>query len=156
MTKRQYAKALYTIALTAVAHLMRGGDGVEDILAQCEHTACAIQEQFGLDASVMDAYHHLIHAFEVGNISDKVWNSMTLQAAEHAKSVIYALCDRLKDPREIMRHVRTADKLVYTWQPNRSMVDRQTGEDYWEAFMDDMSKTYQKGEWPFFPRGHRE
>ena len=39
--------------------------------------------------------------------------------AEHAKDMVYALCDELDDPKEIMRHVRTADEMMSVWESEK-------------------------------------
>lgn len=34
--------------------------------------------------------------------------------------MIYALCDNLADPKEIMSHVRTADEMMEVWEAIRN------------------------------------
>ena len=33
--------------------------------------------------------------------------------------MVYALCDELDDPKEIMRHVRTADEMMSVWESEK-------------------------------------
>ena len=39
--------------------------------------------------------------------------------AEQAREMIFAMCDRLDDPKEVMQHVRTACEMLEVWEPER-------------------------------------
>ena len=40
--------------------------------------------------------------------------------AEQAREMIFAMCDRLDDPKEVMQHVRTACEMLEVWEPERN------------------------------------
>ena len=39
--------------------------------------------------------------------------------AEQVRDVIYEMCDRLDDPKEVMKHVRTAGEIIDIWDPEK-------------------------------------
>lgn len=80
---------------------------------QFAYTAEAICRAYGLDGSAMEEFRQ-----EVAKAEDSSWSdSIPYQDAENARDVIYEMCDQLTDPREIMRHVRSASEMLYIWDP---------------------------------------
>lgn len=80
---------------------------------QFAYTAEAICRAYGLDGSVMEEFRQ-----EVAKAEDSSWaDGIPYQDAENARDLIYEMCDRLTDPKEIMRHVRNASEMLYVWVP---------------------------------------
>lgn len=42
--------------------------------------------------------------------------SFNTEDVKNAKEIVYALCDKLDDPKEIMQYVRTVDEMMNVWE----------------------------------------
>ena len=88
----------------------------EDVLKRLEQTAESIRKTFGLDGKIMNEYRSKVAAAkEVGIITSELYHS----EAEQVRDVIYEMCDRLDDPKEVMKHVRTAGEIIDIWDPEK-------------------------------------
>lgn len=101
---------------TAVAVILTIDDAGDNLVNELEYTAKSIHQAFGLDESVMSEYQQAINAAQ--KTASITSNPVRYQEAENTRDMIYELCDGLDDPKEIMRHIRTASELMYVWMPN--------------------------------------
>lgn len=63
---------------------------------------------------IIEEYRDMIKGAR--NRTKFIGGSFRYADAENAKDMIYALCDGLDDPKEIMCHVRTADEMLAVWE----------------------------------------
>ena len=101
---------------TAVAVILTIDDAGDNLVNELEYTAKSIHRAFGLDESIMSEYQQAIN--DAKSTASIVSDSVRYQEAENTRDMIYELCDGLDDPKEIMRHVRTANELLNVWFPN--------------------------------------
>ena len=88
----------------------------EDALQRLEQTAESIRKTFGLDGKIMDEYRiKVAAATEVGIITSELYHA----EAEQVRDVIYEMCGRLDDPKEVMKHVRSAGEIIDIWNPEK-------------------------------------
>lgn len=88
----------------------------EDALQRLEQTAESIRKTFGLDGKIMDEYRIKVAAAkEVGIITSELYHA----EAEQVRDVIYVMCGRLDDPKEVMKHVRSAGEIIDIWNPEK-------------------------------------
>lgn len=87
------------------------------LIEQLEQTAVALQRTYGLDNEVIEKYHNTMET--VKEIDIVLPGTIRYAEAEQARETIYAMCDQLDDPKEIMRYVRTAREMLEVWYPER-------------------------------------
>ncbi len=113
-TRKNIRKSIEVLGKTAIRLLSlydaERYDG--DLAERLEITAEALQKQFGLDDAVMEEYRQSVQMAKGAELTEQ---DIRYQEAEEARDMIYALCDRLSDPREIMRHVRSAQEMLEIW-----------------------------------------
>ncbi len=85
-----------------------------ELAESLEEAAEAMQKHYELDTSIMERYRAKAAASRDITIGEM--DSVTEQEMEQAHDMIYITCDHLTDPKEIMRHVRTANEMMYMWQ----------------------------------------
>ena len=91
-------------------------DGAEELLERLEQTAERLQKTFGLDGDIMDEYRSKVEsAKEVRRITSQLYPA----EAKQVRDTIYEMCDRLDDPKEVMKHVRTAGEIIDIWDPEK-------------------------------------
>ncbi len=113
-TQKNIKKSIEVLGKTTIKLLSlydaEGYDG--DLAERLEITAEALQKQFGLDGTVMEEYRQSV---QMAKETEPTMQDIRYQEAEEARDMIYALCDRLSDPQEIMRHVRSAQEMLEIW-----------------------------------------
>jgi predicted house-cleaning noncanonical NTP pyrophosphatase (MazG superfamily) len=78
-----------------------------------EQAVAAMVRHYNLDESVLDEYRQTIEAAN-GEITEAAAETTYLDA-EDARDMILDLCDKLTDPKEIMRFVRAAIEVANVW-----------------------------------------
>lgn len=117
--KQNIRKDINTICQTAITVIETTEPGEEsDLVQRLGQTADAIAAHYGMEPELMEGYHALIKATLKKAEFDK--QASSFRDAEQAKELIYALCDNLADPKEIMSHVRTADEMMAVWESARN------------------------------------
>lgn len=109
-------ESVRTIMKAAMVSIFAMDTCDEELLERLEQTAERLQKTFGLDGDIMDEYRSKVAAAkEVGIITSELYHS----EAEQVRDVIYEMCDRLDDPKEVMKHVRTAGEIIDIWDPEK-------------------------------------
>lgn len=117
--KQNIRKDINTICQTAITVIETTEPGEEsDLVQRLGQTADAIAAHYGMEPELMEGYHTLIKA--TLKKSELERQASSFRDAEQAKELIYALCDGLADPKEIMSHVRTADEMMAVWESTRN------------------------------------
>lgn len=76
------------------------------------HNPFSENKTFGLDGDIMDEYRSKVEsAKEVRRITSQLYPA----EAKQVRDTIYEMCDRLDDPKEVMRHVKTASEILDIW-----------------------------------------
>ena len=111
-TREQAELAIRTLGKSAaVAVVTQETSSLSD---QFAYTAEAVCRTYGLDGNVMEAFWQ-----EVTKVEDSICaDAIPYQDAEITRDLIYDMCDQFNDPKEIMRHVRTATEMLYIWLPS--------------------------------------
>ena len=107
-------EAVETMRKTAVMAQADLGEYGEELAADLENLAQAVQETFEIDASVMDEFRTAVTAAK-----ETLCKSMEITGQDdldHAHGIAYLLCDQLEDPKQIMRYVRTANEMLHAWK----------------------------------------
>lgn len=104
---RESIKTILKMALTVEATRDEYG---EDLAERLENTAQKLQTTFEIEESIMKEFH-------TAKETSKKWNlgiplEVTSKDIDDAREMIYALCDRLESPKEIMYHVRNATEMM--------------------------------------------
>lgn len=117
-SKQNIRKHINTICVTAITVLETlGNDEDYDLVDRLTQTAEAIATHYEMEPELMEEFHSLINAArKKANLDEKHFR---FNDVEQTKEMIYALCDNLTDPKEIMNHVRTADEMIAVWEPER-------------------------------------
>lgn len=117
--KQNIRKYINTICQTAITVIETTEPGEEsDLVQRLGQTADAIAAHYEMEPELMEGYHALIKATLKKAELEK--QASSFRDAEQAKELIYALCDNLADPKEIMSYVRTADEMMAVWESTRN------------------------------------
>lgn len=109
--KENVKKSIQAILKTAITVQHTLDEYGEDLAERLEQTAEAIQKTFELEPSLMDEFRHSMKAAKELDLG--IPTELSYTEVEQAREMVYAMCDRLDDPKEIMRHVRTASEMQY-------------------------------------------
>lgn len=107
---RKHIKAILKTALAAQNAL---GEYGEDLAERLEQSAEAIRKSFEMEESIMTDFRDKMKMAKELNIGLPA--EISYKEIEQAREMIYAMCDRLDDPKEIMCHVRTAQEMQEVW-----------------------------------------
>ena len=117
-SKKNIRKHINTLCNTALVVIETLGDeDAADLSERLEQTAKAIAEHYDMEPELMEELHAMLMAARRRNALNQ--KGISYIDAEHAKDMVYALCDELDDPKEIMRHVRTADEMMSVWESEK-------------------------------------
>lgn len=108
-------RAIQTICKTAAAVWNTLDEDGSDLIDRLEQTAASIQQRFELEGDAPRQYRSMIDSMKQLGIQAEC--TMSYHELEEARDLVYALCDKLDDPKEIMRHVRTACEMIEVWYP---------------------------------------
>lgn len=114
-TIKNMERAIQTLCKTAVAVWNTLDEDGSDLIDRLEQTAASIQQRFGLEGDAPRQYRGMIDSMKQLGIQAEC--AMSYHELEEARDLVYALCDKLDDPKEIMRHVRTACEMIEVWYP---------------------------------------
>lgn len=112
---RNHMNTLCQTALTVIDTMRM--DEESDLVDRLEKTAEAIATHYDMEPELMEEYRDVIKGAR--NRAKLISDGFRYADAENAKDMVYALCDELDDPKEIMRHVRTADEMLAVWEAER-------------------------------------
>lgn len=102
-----------TTAVQAVATLDEYG---EELAQQLEKTAEAIVSTFTPNEEAMAEFRTKVEtAKELRLVPSK---APTKKEISNTIDMVYAMCDCLTDAKTVMRHVRTAQEIVFVWYPD--------------------------------------
>ena len=105
--------AIRTICNTAIMVDTVLDDNGTNLMIALEQAAEAIQKNYGLDERIMGEYKDKVKASK--NLKIGELEKVKTQDLENAQNIIYLVCDKLENPKEIMRYVRTANEMIYLW-----------------------------------------
>ena len=114
-TIKNLENAIQTICKTAVAVWNTLDEDGSDLIDRLEQIAASIQQHFELEGGELEQYRSMMGSMKQLGIKSEC--SMSYRELEKARDVVYALCDKLEDPKEIMRYVRTACEMIEVWYP---------------------------------------
>ena len=112
---RNMENAIQTICKTAVTVWYTLDEEGSDLIDRLEQTAASIQQHFEVEDGMLEQYRSMMGSMKRLDIKSEC--SMSYRELEEARDMVYALCDKLEDPKEIMRHVRTACEMIEVWYP---------------------------------------
>lgn len=114
-SRQNIRRHINTICKTALAVIeVMGTDKESDLVDRLEQTAGAIASHYEMEPELMEEFHTVIIAAR--KRTDLNEEGLQFIDVEQAKDMIYALCDNLSDPKDIMRYVRTADEMMAVWE----------------------------------------
>jgi len=89
-----------------------------ELCERLERTAEALQKTFEMEDSLMEDFRKALETAREQNSGEL--EDFCYMDAEQAREMIFAMCDRLDDPKEVMQHVRTACEMLEVWEPERN------------------------------------
>lgn len=118
--KENVRKSIRTILKTAITVDHTLDEYGSELCERLEHAAEAIQKTYEMEDNLMDSFRKVLQAareLKLGEPEDFCYAD-----AEQAREMVFAMCDRLDDPKEIMQHVRTACEMLEVWEPERNSI----------------------------------
>ena len=113
-TENKIQDHIKTICYSSINVTSSLGEGYEqDLTDTMEQVVAAMVKHYNLDESVLEEYRQTIEAAN-GDMTDAA-SDTTYQDAEDARDMIINLCDKLTDPKEIMKFVRAAIEVTNVW-----------------------------------------
>lgn len=116
--RQNIERSIQTICKTAIMVVSTLEEEGSDLVDSLECAAESICKVFGMDEKAMENYRAALESSK--ELTLNLAEPVTYQEAESAREMIYALCDRLDDPKKIMQHVRTATEMLYVWESSRA------------------------------------
>lgn len=114
-TIKNMERAIQTLCKTAAAVWNILDEDGSDLIDRLEQTAVSIRQHFELEGDAPGQYRSMIDSMKQLDIQAEC--TMSYHELEEARELVYALCDKLDDSKEIMRHVRTACEMIEVWYP---------------------------------------
>ncbi len=118
--KENVKKDIQTILKTAITVEHTLDEYGLDLCERLEQAAEAIQKAFEMEESIMEDFRSALKTardLELG-----IPENFSYADVEEAREMIFAMCDLLDDPKEIMQHVRTACEMLEVWEPERNSI----------------------------------
>ena len=109
---RTHVNTLCRTALEVIKII--GIDEGSDLIDRLGQTANAIAKCYEMEPELMENFYAVIDGTRTGACLTK--EVISFGSALNAKEMIYALCDNLENPKDIMAHVRTADEMMAIWE----------------------------------------
>ena len=122
MDTERMERAVRTIYRTAAAVYDIMEEDGRELMGRLEQAAAALRQHSGAGEEAEAEYRETLEKIRQGE-TPKL--RVSFHEAEQARDVLYELCDRLEDPKEIMGHVRTAGEMLDVWEPERRMEQEQ-------------------------------
>ena len=116
--KENVRKDIQTILKTAIVVDSTLDEYGSELCARLERTAEALQKTFEMEDSLMEDFRKALETAREQNSGEP--EDFCYMDAEQAREMIFAMCDRLDDPKEVMQHVRTACEMLEVWEPERN------------------------------------
>ena len=107
---KEKIKVICQTAITVWNNL--GGDG-GDLINGLDKIVESMTEVYEMEDSVLTKYRTTIESAKEMNLENK--QNITLTDALNTRDMIFALCDNLTEPKQIMEYVRFACDLVNVW-----------------------------------------
>ena len=116
--KENVRKDIQTILKTAIVVDSTLDEYGAELCERLERTAEALQKTFEMEDSLMEDFRKALETAREQNSGEP--EDFCYMDAEQAREMIFAMCDRLDDPKEVMQHVRTACEMLEVWEPERN------------------------------------
>lgn len=116
--KENVRKDIQTILKTAIVVDSTLDEYGSELCERLERTAEALQKTFEMEDSLMEDFRKALETAREQNSGEP--EDFCYMDAEQAREMIFAMCDRLDDPKEVMQHVRTACEMLEVWEPERN------------------------------------
>ena len=116
--KENVRKDIQTILKTAIVVDSTLDEYGSELCERLERTAEALQKTFEMEDSLMEDFRKALETAREQNSGEP--EDFCYMDAEQAREMIFAMCDRLDDAKEVMQHVRTACEMLEVWEPERN------------------------------------
>lgn len=113
MAKSNIKKEINTICQTAITVWNNEGEERGDFIEQLDKIVESMVTIYGLETEVLTKYRTMVESAKEMNLA--ISKKVTLTDTRNLREMIFALCDNLSEPKQIMEYVRTACELVDVW-----------------------------------------
>lgn len=106
-------KEINTICQTAITVWNTVGEEGTLLTERLEWIVESLVEVYELDAQVLTKYKDTVESAKEMQLT--IGKPITLVEAINAREMVFALCDQLTDPKQIMEYVRAGCEIVDVW-----------------------------------------
>lgn len=106
-------KEINTICQTAIRVWDTVAEEGVGLIEKLDKVVESLVATYELNPEVLTKYRTMVESAKEMQLGSN--KRITLAEALNARDMIFALCDQLTDPKQIMEHVRTGCEIVYVW-----------------------------------------
>lgn len=111
--QKNITKEINTICQTAITVWNTVAEEGTDLIEKLDRVVESLVTTYELNPDVLTKYRTMIESAKEMQLGLK--KKITYSEALNARDMIFALCDQLTDPKQIMEYVRTGCEIVYVW-----------------------------------------
>ena len=106
-------KEINTICQTAITVWNTVAEEGTELIEKLDKVVESLVTTYELNPEVLTKYRSTVESAREMRLG--ITNKITYCEANNVKDMIFALCDQLTDPKQIMEYVRTGCEIVYVW-----------------------------------------
>ena len=106
-------KEINTICQTAIRVWDTVAEEGAGLIEKLDKVVESLVATYELNPEVLTKYRTMVESAKEMQLGSN--KRITLAEALNARDMIFALCDQLTDPKQIMEYVRTGCEIVYVW-----------------------------------------
>ena len=111
--ERNIQKEINTICQTAITVWNTMAEEGADLVEKLDKVVESLVATYELNPEVLTKYRSTVESAKEMRLG--LTKKITYNEAINARDMIFALCDQLTDPKQIMDYVRTGCEIVYVW-----------------------------------------
>lgn len=106
-------KDINTICQTAITVWNTVAEEGTELIEKLNRVVESLVTTYELSSDVLTKYRSTVESAKEMHLG--LTKKITYSEAINARDMVFALCDQLTDPKQIMEYVRTGCELVYVW-----------------------------------------
>ena len=106
-------KEINTICQTAITVWNTVAEEGTELIEKLDKVVESLVTTYELNPEVLTKYRSTVESAKEMRLG--LTKKITYNEAINARDMIFALCDQLTDPKQIMEYVRTGCEIVYVW-----------------------------------------
>lgn len=111
--EKNIKKEINTICQTAITVWNTEAEEGMTLIEKLDRVVESLVATYELNSEVLTKYRNTVESAKELQLG--INTKITYNDALNARDMVFALCDQLTDPKQIMEYVRTGCEIVYVW-----------------------------------------